>query len=107
MSKVVDIKRLKNRYLHRIGAQFDNAIFVAENEFLIDAYTKDEVIAMLDDIQSEIAKLPVHAVSNKGLIIHMEIAPSAEDVYELIQEKINALRGYTNEEDENKNSSII
>lgn len=52
-----------------------------------------DMIAMLTELQSEIAKLPAHVVSNKGSIIHMEIAPSAEDVYKIIQKKINAIEG--------------
>ena len=60
MSKVVDIESLKNKYFHRIGTQFDNAILVAENEFLIDAYTKadieKEINEVLDKIRAKIAK---------------------------------------------------
>lgn len=63
-----------------------------------DIYTKEEerlkadLVAMLIDIQLEIAELPAHVVSNQKSIIRMEIAPSAEDVYEIIQQKINALK---------------
>lgn len=53
---------------------------------------KADMTAMLTEIQLEIAELPVHVVSNMGSIIHMEIAPSAEDVYEVIQQKINKLK---------------
>ena len=53
---------------------------------------KADMVAMLTEIQLEIAELPAHVVSNMGSIIRMEIAPSAEDVYEVIQEKINSLK---------------
>ena len=53
---------------------------------------KTDLLAMLTEIQLEIAELPTHVVSNKGSIICMEIAPSAEDVYEIIQEKINKVK---------------
>ena len=65
-------------------------------EHISELFTKDEVIAMLEEIQLEIAELPAHVVSNKGSIIRMEIAPSAEDVYEVIQQKIDKLRGENN-----------
>lgn len=53
---------------------------------------KADMMAMLEEIQMEVMELPVHVVSNIGSIIHMEIAPSAEDVYELIQQKIDKLK---------------
>lgn len=53
---------------------------------------KADMVAMLEEIQMEIIELPVHSVSNNGLIIRMEIAPSAEDASKLIQQKINALK---------------
>jgi len=60
-----------------------------------EARLKADMVAMLTDIQLEIAELPVHVVSNNGSILRMEIAPSAKDVYEIIQQKINALEGKT------------
>ena len=52
-----------------------------------------EKVAMLEELKKEIIELPVHTVSIEGLIIRMDIMPSAEDVSELIQQKINALKG--------------
>lgn len=57
-----------------------------------EARLKADMMAMLEEIQMEVMELPVHVVSNIGSIIHMEIAPSAEDVYELIQQKIDKLK---------------
>ena len=57
-----------------------------------DVYTKEEVITILEEIQMEIKKLPVNVINSKGLLLHMEIAPSAEDAYILIQQKINSLK---------------
>lgn len=53
---------------------------------------KADMVAMLTDIQLEIAELPAHVISDKESIIRMEIAPSATDAYEVIQEKIDDLK---------------
>lgn len=65
--------------------------FVEFLESVSEMFTKADMVAMLTDIQLEIAELPAHVLNNKESIIRMEIAPSAEDVYEVIQQKINAL----------------
>ena len=62
-----------------------------------EARLKADMVAMLTEIQLEIAELPAHVVSNMGSIIRMEIEPSAEDVYEIIQQRINALKAESEE----------
>lgn len=83
--------------------RFDSLCSTCKSEFCVcngtaiskadyETRLKADMVAMLTDIQMEIDELPVHVVSNTGSIIRMEIAPSAEDVYELIQDKINVLK---------------
>ena len=66
----------------------------------VEVYTKADVVAILTEIQLEIEDLPVHIVNNKG-VIRMEIAPSAEDVSILIQEKIDLLQKQTTDNCDN------
>lgn len=78
----------------------ENVLAIVREEYIskadYEARLKADMVAMLEEIQMEVMELPVHVVSNIGSIIHMEIAPSAEDVYELIQQKIDKLRGENN-----------
>ncbi len=83
MIKVADIEGLKNKYFHRVGTQFDNAILVAEKEFLIDAYTKADMVAMLEEIQLEIEKLDPFGD---------EWNDSLDACSNIIQQKINILK---------------
>ena len=94
MIRVVDIECLKNKYFHRVGTQFDNAISVAEKEFLIDAYTKTDIVAMLTEIQKEFekqCKIPNNYASaydwNNGVYA----------CYKVIQEKIGQLKENEND----------
>lgn len=73
MNKLADIERLKKEYLHRVGTQFDNAIFVAEKQFLIDAYTKDEIVSMFDKIRAEIRKKIAFNSFNEGYVLYDDI----------------------------------
>ncbi len=73
-------------------------IIIDDDGVMYKVFTKADMVAMLTDIQLEIAELPAHVVSNEESIIRMEIAPSAEEVYEIIQEKINALKADRSEE---------
>lgn len=59
-----------------------------------EARLKADMVAMFTELQKEILELPVHVVSNE-LIMHIEIPPSAKDVYDVIQEKIKVLKENT------------
>ncbi len=62
-----------------------------------NAYSKDEVIAMFEELQSEIKELPTNRMAitdSSGLICYgySEYEPTAKDASKIIQEKINALK---------------
>ena len=104
MTKLVDIELMKKKYFHCVGTQFDNAIFVAEKEFLVDAYTKADMIGILKEIQMEFEeKIQGYEARSKE---HINAAYEASmcgrmfgycGAKESIQEKIDKLKG---EEDE-------
>lgn len=104
MGRLIDADKIIFREIDEIGGEYEPYIGCSKSQIdnlpTVEAIPKDQyenrlkadLVAMLTDIQLEIAELPAHVVSNEKSIIRMEIAPSAEDVYEIIQEKINALK---------------
>ena len=102
MGRLIDADTLKDKMIKYGFHAIDMTVteFVEDMLPTVEAIPKDQyearlkadMVAMLTELQLEIAELPVHVVNNKGSIIRMEIAPSAEDVYEIIQQKINSLK---------------
>lgn len=113
MGRLIDADRIIYHEIDEIGGEYEPYIGCSKSQIdnlpTVEAIPKADyetrlkadLVAILVELQLEIEELPVHIVSNKGLIIHMEIAPSAEDASILIQEKINSLKENTNADTNN------
>jgi nicotinic acid phosphoribosyltransferase len=73
-------------------------------EHISSLFTKEEVIAMLTDLQLEVEEIPLIESANSYRDERYKYLPDFRlDVYKIIQQKINVLRAGTEVEDENLN----
>ena len=99
MSKKIDVDSFVKRYLFHAEMKARDELDVILRElkkYECELYTKDEVIEMFTELKDLIDKLPNkrHYITENGVTYgYKDYEPSAKDASQLVQAKINQLRG--------------